>query len=290
MNNIQEKQNSTEILEALYAQTKLYTEVKNIRRFNIIIILINCICMKFLEINEVEQKYALIVVGIFIISSFFIEKITNEKSSLAAEIQEYVDRKLFGFKFTQNRIENYSIKEIKQKILEIVDANKDDCYEKINLNGNGKVKGVKDWYNEIPENLSRNEAIFKCQSQNIWWEEEMSRWYLNFLKINIIVVSAFIAIFLRKYLIPCILMLTELLSYFFIRFKNYKEYTNIMKDIKAIKEHIENTNLKNIKGLEDLQEKIYKRRKADFKVPDWVHKLKSAKLHIKYKKIFGGKK
>ena len=40
MNDIQEKQNTKEILEALYAQRRLYTEVKDIRRINILIILI----------------------------------------------------------------------------------------------------------------------------------------------------------------------------------------------------------------------------------------------------------
>lgn len=287
MNDIQKKQNTKEILEALYAQRRLYTEVKDIRRINILIILLNCSCTKLLEINEIKQ--ALIIVIAFIIINLIIEKIATKKSSLAVAIQEYIDRKLFGFGFEKNQIDDYRIKDIQQKIQEIIDKHKKECYKQIHAKGDEKDRGVKDWYNEISDSLPRVNAIFKCQIQNTWWERELSKWYLNFLRFNIIIMFLISVILLWNYLVPCLLILSELVVYFINRCISYKEYEDISKDIKAVQEYIENTNSMSLKGLEDLQEKIYKRRKIDFRIPDWVYNLKSNKLHEKYKKIFGGK-
>lgn len=289
MNDIQEKQNTKEILEALYAQRRLYTEVKDIRRINILIILLNCFCTKLLEINQIEQLYALAIVIVFIMINLIIEKIATKKSSLAATIQEYIDRKLFGFRFEKNQIDDYRIKDIEQKIQEIVDKHKKECYKQIHARGDEKDRGVQDWYNEIPDNLSRVNAVFKCQIQNTWWEKELSKWYLNFLRFNIVIFFLITAILLWNYLVPCLLILAELVVYFINRYISYKEYENISKTIKAVQEYIENTDSMSLKGLEDLQEKIYKRRKIDFRIPDWVYKLKSINLHEKYKKVYGGK-
>lgn len=278
MNKINNLQNSEEILSALFAQRCLYSKAKRIDTIIFMLMIFNCVIA---NINCVKEMYVFIIVfTIAIINVIFHE--TKEKSiNEAAEIQEYIDRKMYGFKINES-IDNYSIEELKRKIKSINIKYEKKASVQKNATGDSKEHGVKDWYVDIKQNMKKNNAIYKCQTQNTWWDEKNSQTYV---KINFVLFLAIFIVFvwaLKTESYAFLIAMLEPFLYIFDFYRKNQKFADVSKEIKTLEERIDKDNI-DIKDLEYIQEKIFKRRKIGYMVPDFIDKLKSIKLHRIYK-------
>ena len=286
MNKINELQNTKQIKDALFTQKTLYHEMYINKIVAFVIIIIGVIIAKILESNNVDEILISIINLIFAASFLLINYLCNNKCEFAAIIQEYVDRTLFEFEIPKDSIDKFSIKEIKQKIYETINSHKKKYEIQIEKTGDDPEHGVKNWYTNISDDLDIIEAIYKCQKQNTWWDQEQDKIYFKFKIVFIVILALLLCIlFVNMWQIIVITILGTLidLSNIYITYKNYKK---ISQEIKTLENTVDKTDIKNITILKEIQEKIFERRKTGYKVPDFIHNFKASELHKKYETIF----
>ena len=288
MNNINELQNSKGILKALFAQRYLYSRAKKYEVAIFILIILNCLIAN-LFIIYMEEKYVLIFAIIILIASIILEKIKEKDFEKAAEIQEYIDRKIYGFDIKKHRIDKYSIDELEHIIKAINLRHKKIAELQQNFSGDSKEHGVKDWYVGINKNMKREVAIYKCQTQNTGWDKSNNDTYKK-IKILFAVVILVLIIWAFKvswysFLIAILEPIISIIN-FAIKSKNFED---ISKKIETLEDRIDIDNI-NVEDLEYIQDKIFERRKLGYAVHDFIDKIKSKELHEIYKEEQDGQK
>ena len=229
---------------------------------------------------------SIIYIIIIIISEFLVNSI-NKNIIIGATTKEVIDRKLFNFKITDKDLD-ISEKIICKKSRDIKYKYTNEYKVESNTTGIDKERGVKDWY-ENTQNLSLYEAIFKCQKENINWDEKISKihfsiitfvFIITFLLCLIISISAGIKNNDMRVIIPrfisfmplYIILVREICSYFKLK--------TLINDIETQIYHIEKCKHISLDDLEDLQHMIYLRRKNTFAPFYIIHKVISKKYHL----------
>jgi hypothetical protein len=285
MNNINEKQNSKEILDALFVQSCINSEVGKIDFIIFIISLIGCFTLIIPDSYNIDYRIIMGINFLIVLIVSLLQKFCEKKVYMAATIQEYIDQTLYEFERVEKGIEECSLEEIKEVIISKIEKQKQKKYiKKITLTGDNVEHGVKNWYGEIDNKLDRLDVIQMCQSQNTWYDEKNNETYIKVLKIIIALLIINVLIF-GKDLILIILSLAGIVEYLVIKYFKYKDFIKITNEIKTLEKYSNKKSEKDTNDLVEIQKKIYIRRKIGYKIPDFIHYMHTTKLHRLFEKI-----
>ncbi|NWO19279.1 S-4TM family putative pore-forming effector [Leptotrichia sp. oral taxon 223] len=277
MNNksIYELQNEGEILKCLVRQRELYgiSEQWGMVKFIFTIILIPL--FSIFKNNIIMFKlYVVLVLSIPLINSF-INNMSNKLKNRAAEIQQYIDVKLYST-VTNENLKKWG------KLLGKTEISKE--ISKIDKKKIEKEK-VKNWYSDY----SKKEAIlqiFYSQKENISWNLEQIKNYkmlCNIALYGVYIILILIAIFINNLLdenfLKLILWIPSFLNYLHSIVNNLNDDIQKIEIINKMSRIIEEEliEIKNYDKLIDLQNKIFELRKKIYKIPNWFYKIN----HIK---------
>ncbi|GAA0504578.1 hypothetical protein GCM10008986_35170 [Salinibacillus aidingensis] len=275
MNNINKKQNTSELLLYLFAQRKLYSRSKGILSIFFCVSLFFYIlgAISFIQNNIYFKLFYVLWLMSFIILSIR----ESNKLNNAANIQEIVDRTLFGFDLFSPKIKTTELHKLAIQL-----KNKYTNEYEFEVTHNGEDGGVKDWYSNV-EGVPRNRAIILCQIENCEWELNLRR---EFQRINILLFALLIIIYLIIYrttsivvlissLYPLLTLLIDRLGYIYKNYKNIKEGEDINKSLIEIYENIHLYNNDNIiNKAKEIQSCIYERRCKFAPIPNKFYNLR----------------
>lgn len=286
MNNIKNCQNEEENLLLLYSQKSLYDKSKKMKYFTILLALF-CFSLGIFSklIVGYELQFTITIFFITVISKYLKSK-ACKYNNLAAVTQELIDRRLFGFEIESRYLDNYQISEILSTAKDLKEKYHEKYLININNTGTDSPNGVKDWYTNISSNLQDEDAILKCQKQNIYWDRLLINFYrkiLIFLLIVIIII--FFILYWNKSVNNLFLGMISSFSILEIIIKEISmsiNFNSINNEINCIIDTLNRTNSVDINILKELQAKIFARRKSEFNVPSFIHKINRITIHSKY--------
>lgn len=282
MNDIYTRQNEEYFLMLQYSQRKHYEMAENVQysiwifMFINMIINNNSVVNNFLGTNNVK-----VISLVFTILYIFLRLLINRNVEIGAYTKEVIDCKLFEFD-VKNRCKKFSTGQLNEFAAH---KKKDAAYLcQVNNTGKDKPRGVRNWYGNR-QYMDRNNAIYECQKENIWWDEKLSKIYMiTFIVISIITAVVIICInrneilttLIFSIIIPSTQLLIEVITQcvYFVKLMIYKG--KVEMKCKEIEKDLSNVN----KGdLEELQELILQRRLYKFFIPNKLHSLLSKKYH-----------
>ena len=281
MNKIFTEQNKEDILLLQYSARKHYNRAEKLQYAIWGIILANILLNTVLK-SCIGDYFMKVFSMLLLILQMFLTKRKYINIKIGAYTKELIDCTLFGFD-SNCRLYNYSDQKLKEFAVR-KKQNSNDYEIQISNTGKDRPRGVKDWY-ENRENQDINTAIFGCQCENIWWDEELCERYMYiFLGIVLTLMSAIIYInkdisvfnIIFTVVIPCIQIIIELISQVknFINLKVYIGKVTIKKH-----EIQKRLNLIDKESLIELQDLILQRRQYEIIIPNWLHYISALKLH-----------
>ena len=282
-------QNEEKILKCLVRQRELYNYAKLINNIKfilmIMIIAINIMEKFFDNINLL--KLLLIITLLLPFINDWLNIISNNLKNRAAEIQQYIDVKLYSSVLNQSS-------KIWGKILTRSEISNE--ISKISSQKIEKQK-VKDWY----RNYSTHDAflqIFYCQKENINWDSKLRKFYkiiLELILYGVLIILLLIIVFkselVTKNFLKNILWFPSLSNYLYEIINNLKrdieELSKINKKSENIERKIEeNICKKEIINLEiNLQEEIYNQRRKSYLIPNFFYKISLEKYQRNEDKV-----
>jgi hypothetical protein len=286
-NEINQRQNSEEILLYLFAQRKIYSLSKRTLKY---LFIVNLIFYTLGINNSIQNSNHFKTIYVFwglLFCILYIREI--DRINIAAIIQEIIDRKLYGFDIDTPFIKNTYL----HKALEIKSKFSKEYDEQVRHNG--QENGVKDWYSDVSD-ISIEKAIILCQLENCEWEIKLRK---QFQILNIALFLLLIIIYVVIYwnnsietlvvkLFPIIAIVIDRLGYIYKNNKNINGSKNINNYLYQIYEHIEkhtNTKEDTINKSKEIQHCIYERRKNFAPIPDvfyHLHRKKYQKFSNEY--------
>lgn len=278
--DIFKRQNKEDILELLFAQRKSYDRAEAYNKVGWImtlLLLLQGVCELFIPFLD---QYSLIVNAFIAIFIYIADWKCGENIQLGARSKNLIDCILFGFEVnqcTKEKLTNYA--------LTVKEKNKEEYLIQITHDGTGEIKGVKNWYTPFDSD-NYKEIIFKCQNENLWWNEELVCYYKKVLGICIIF-FAVVGLSSSHFMgigITLLIMIGTVSIKFIDAFKKMRTYLKIMDRANGKKDLI-NENHLDISALLSLQEEIDAIRTSGFLVPNWVHSLYADKLHNRRKEL-----
>lgn len=286
MNNINTEQNKEEILLLLFSQKTLYNNARTAKYFVIFLSIFNFMLGIVLKTTLVYKEQLSIFICIIALISIYLKNNSSKSNDFAASTQELIDRKLYGFKTEDRFLENHSSSSLKSIAMDLKDKYPKKYLININNSGTDTPNGVKDWYTKIYPSLSKEEAILKCQRQNIYWDKYLIEYYKKLLNaLCFIILIMFLIFYWNQGVNSLVLGIISSFSVFDIlrtelSMANKFIIYNIVID--SIISTSQNLSTINFDLLEDLQSKIFSRRKSGFNLPSFIHKLKIIKVHSNY--------
>lgn len=271
---IKARQNEEDILELLYLARISYNKAS---KYNVWIFLLTVISV----ISSILGAFSVQLILVIVITLLNIFKIKNIK--LGADAKKYIDRTLFEFDLEFNK----SKKEyLKNKALEIIEKNQEDYNLKKANDGSSNIRGIKDWYDI--GNKTGLDGIYQCQRENLYWDKNLVSKYATILIILLIGSVGLLFLvdkFSTKGILEIVSSYYNILSTLGLELFGVIGYITYSIRIDEKKDSCENT-----KNLEDkerqilaLQEKIEKRRRQLYAIPDVLHKINSSKYHKRWK-------
>ena len=230
-------QNEEKILKCLVRQRELYNYAKLINNIKfilmIMIIAINIMEKFFDNINLL--KLLLIITLLLPFINDWLNIISNNLKNRAAEIQQYIDVKLYSSVLNQSS-------KIWGKILTRSEISNE--ISKISSQKIEKQK-VKDWY----RNYSTHDAflqIFYCQKENINWDSKLRKFYkiiLELILYGVLLILLLIIVFkselVTKNFLKNILWFPSLSNYLYEIINNLKRDIEELSKINKKSENIE---------------------------------------------------
>lgn len=286
MNNISTDQNKEENLLLLFSQKTLYNKSKTTKYFAMLLAIINFALGIVSKTTDLYKYQFLISIFIITLTSRYLKNLSCKSNDLASSTQELIDRKLYGFKIESRFLENHDASELISVAKDLKEKYHQKYLVEINNSGTDTPNGVKNWYTKIYPSLPVDEAILKCQKQNIYWDKHLIEYYKNILNTLCVFIGIiFLILYWNQGVNSFVLGIISSFSIFDI-LKNElsmtKKFTTHNIEIDSIISASVNLGSINTDFLENLQSKIFSRRKSCFNVPSFIHKLKSIKLHSKY--------
>lgn len=273
-NNINNMQNSEEILLYLFSQRKAYSISKKVVKYLFVINLI----FYFLGLKDSIQSNNSfkVIYGFWVVffSVFYIKE--SDRINTAATIQELIDRKLYGF--------DLNTPFIKKELLHQVVLNIKSKFPKefeYQVSHNGQEGGVKDWYSDV-SGIPLEKAIILCQIENCEWEIKLRKCFQN---LNIILFIFLIMIYVIFYwnnsietllikLYPVITVVVDRLGYIYKNYKNINGSKNINDYLYQLYNDVERYDKEDIiNKAKEIQYCIYERRKNFAPIPDSFYSL-----------------
>lgn len=121
------------------------------------------------------------------------------------------------------------------------------------------------------------DAILKCQKQNIYWDRLLINFYRKILIfLLIVIIISFFILYWNKSVNNLFLGIISSFSILEIIIKEISmsiKFNSINNEINCIIDTLNRTNSVDINILKELQAKIFARRKSEFNVPSFIHKI-----------------
>lgn len=272
------KQNEKDMLDILYSQRFYYNRVNCLENLSVVLTLFICI-FDFFEIKNSIIKIIVngFMVGVNALLLCFIKKDIVK----GANLKKYFDYNLFGFSGITKDFE----KECKGFIYDVLSKKRKDYNHQVNNNGKSKPPGLKDWY--FDEGKSGEvEVIKSMQKQNLYWDKKISKIYLSFIGVTLILLLCLyvtICILLKFKIIELLAGFIPFISVIIFFIDKIKAYFFIDKNVEVAKCLLNKA--KNIDDLVEIQEIVDNRRMANFCPPNIIHSIISKNTHKKIEYI-----
>lgn len=285
-NNINELQNTEEILIYLTAQRKLYSCSKNILRIKFFISTFVAIIGLNKAINN--NTYFKVISTLWIIIFFILENKQKKKRKTAADMQEVVDRKLYELDMDIPGLDEHGLYKEALKI------EKDNIeYFKEQMSTDGHNGGVVNWYSDVSK-LSKENAIIFCQIENINWDSDLRRRFYKFNKsLLFIIILIYIgyyrnetikSIFFSMY--PILSILIDRIGYIFNDYNSLNSGKELIGYLNKLYMNIgKNGGYKTKDKILSIQHCIYERRYTVLPIPDWFYNIYRSEDQIYYNEL-----
>ena len=263
-NNIYTTQNKKDNQELVKTQHFVYKSAKRIEFISFCLMVFAPLVFNIIKNifqNEILSNCFTLLCLSFTILNNFLLLIINKKKSIGALIQYKFDCNVFDFKRTFNN------EEIIDK--QIVKYKEKDYSRKINR------------YADYSK-LSHNEAVFRCQQENIRWSKELSTKYLiansivSFLTLTFFSITFCIRQITRNeaiaFLACCMPCITYLISNYVSFFKSRKIFVSLDYTVDFISNLI-NKGIDIEPDINMLEEKINFYRENTYLIPDFFEKI-----------------
>lgn len=192
INNISQKQNQKSMLDLQYCAKHCYDRASVFNSVSWFLCLFVVIVLPFFN-NALGDVGILIKIGINILA-LVVDYLANRSINLGAAFKMRFDYSLFQFSELKD-YNGHTTEKLKEEAAWIISNHKKSYNRLITHTGTEKPRGVKNWYDDIPEDISHEEAVKKCQAQNNFFSKKTAN-YSRWMFIIIIVIGAicFVAI------------------------------------------------------------------------------------------------
>jgi hypothetical protein len=275
-------QNNPENIKLLKAINFYYSKAKKIKLIMIcvsIFIPISFLTLRYLKnvesIKFDNDSIIIYLALIWIVISYFLDKLSNNLILTASKIQEQLDVKLFKLD--------------KNDTLFLKDVNEETIYEGIQ-NFKGNTDKLKDWYGDKYLDVNHNLKVLIAQRMNIIWGNELKKKFSFLLYIVLIVVILLpLALALSKNLIINDTLLFLALPMIPIYVMIFNSISKINKQIsmnesidKKILHDCNNLNEKTKDKCRQYQDYIYKENRVNsILIPDCFFKINRDSMNNK---------
>ena len=280
-----DKQNENQFIELLFLQRRSYNSAGNWNSSLWGIAILSAVIGSN-SIFNLSDSLRAVTTSTMILFVWIAHNQLKKKIMIGAYTKELFDRSLYGqtIKYSNWEVKPDEIREMAHRLR--LKHSKDFNVALAN-SGEDKPRGLKDWYTRTTKE-NRNESIFECQRENIWWDKKIATNYKIVIGLlALIVIAGFLLTNYNKSLLDVglsifanVALVLKLIDDWLIqkRFNNHH--------IK-IEEFIENINEKakpSKEDLEKMQERILMRRKMRYFPFDFLHKINRFKLHKLWRK------
>lgn len=287
MKNIYIRQNEERILLLQFLSKKTYNQASSINLFLWGLSVLSALILPSLE--GFFQKHlgnnSLGIPLLVVLCTYLLEQKVEGLIKLGADTKELIDRILFGFESTTT-LENFTKDEIIEWALKAREKNKKDYEITIRNTGEDRPKGAKNWYSESKVKKPVYE-ILHCQKENRWYDNSISTTY-TYVSLSILaIVSVALIIIFKDFTLLSILYTISSYSSLILKLysdvKKYKEAKKIGEATETLINSAETNETLTEQNLKEIQKNIYKRRKINYVPLDFIHTIKSIKLHKLWK-------
>lgn len=272
-----DRQNDEDILELLFAQRISYDRAELYNRIGwimTILLLAQEICKPF--IPDLED-YSMGICAILAIIIYIVDSKRRGYIEKGAKLKNLIDCILFEYPIDKGEKEKNV-----DYALELKSKNEDKYHLQTTHDGNDIVKGVKNWYT-LCNSENHNEVILNCQKQNLWWNEELVKYYKRVLILCLTLILAITTISVYIMGVKITVLLAILVATILFRcldaLKSMYVYRKAMIQahgkLDIVQQHLDKA------SLISLQKDIDTVRVSGFLIPDWLHVIYSVKLHRK---------
>lgn len=289
MNSITIKQNEEKYLRMQYSARVCYNFAAIANYLVWILCVIGYIINNFMTIKSFVGQILPLVSAIFAVAIFVIGEYLIQKAIiLGAAFRKCIDYNLFDL--NANEYYGYNESKLFEKSFWICDIRKKDSKIRMSNTGTDAIRGVKEWYTDIETFLDGNKLIFKCQKQNLFFDQKISATHRNFFyAILAVIIVVLIIIYRNQTIINMIIALLPTIPLIIKVFKEivtFRKYNKLVDKVNILKDDIED-DIENVNRSEiiRIQDCIDERRKMNFVPINKIHNSKSMKLHENFSKI-----
>lgn len=270
--SIFEKQNDESLLRCLFKQRKLYTTVKLIKFWTVLVkvgLVTILTIVTTIRQSECASSCLIVLNMAILIASKYIEKITDDKQNIAAKIQQYFDASCYNNVSGRTLFILDSIfvqSELANLIADI------DCNE---------LQGLKNWYSDY-SCFSPEKQILYSQNENINWDSKLRTFYKRIIIVcsTMVIVGVIIYGIVKNVpfnswitMISFVLVILDCginsIWKLAVDIKRLSKLAEIEKDVEL---QIENNSF--YEKIIELQNNLYEHRQNCFLIPDFVYKLR----------------
>lgn len=279
MNNIAKKQNELEMLRIQYSARHCYNFAGILNRMSWLLCIISSVILNLPCVTDRLPRGVAVIGAIIAIVVIAIDFWKKHLIRMGAALKKLFDYKLFGFD-PLNEINGFSEKSLKISVGKIITRYPKSCQKQISHSGTDKPNGVKDWYNEISPELSSQDAIQKCQRENLHFDTSLVT-FTQWIYIAVLVLL-FCVLILLNFNLSYIDVIIKICSMISLVIKIVTETLSIYK-LKITLNIIKSLSYTNALESQVIQKMIDERRNVDVTIPGIVYKINSRFLHLSFK-------
>ncbi|PWN67676.1 S-4TM family putative pore-forming effector [Chryseobacterium oncorhynchi] len=279
MNNIKIKQELPENLRLLKAQRVIYSQAKNIYKWQLTITILVVILLNFMKIFQknissidLTPYIALVSIIITLIDLLFLSDILSTYKKNAAKTQELFDCSVYNMDWNQTNCgekpENWIIENASNKYIH-----------------NPKAP-LTNWYHISLDGLAQEEAILRCQETNLEYDRKLRYHFKNDCTIVALIVvtlsfiiatiiNASIQGYLTNFFAPTLPLLVIL---FKLILDNQKAVKSLEEVRKAARILGNSDTLPTLHQLRQVQDKLFCSRKDSVLIPENYYTFRRDKL------------
>ena len=166
-NQIIEKQNEPKMLDCQFASRVLFNRAEKYGYHSLVCILASAVCV-FLTGETTSVLIPLILDVLIIVFGYLMRK----NQSMAAKLRNYFDACVLGIK--EDDYSETDLRNISSIVHDTVSKKTSERDTQTANTGRENPPGVKNWY-EFSKECIGDEAVFECQRQNCWWNNELCK-------------------------------------------------------------------------------------------------------------------